>query len=716
MAIQTYETEEKWVSDNVRNGLVFAGLTIFIVTLISWALFPFHFPDTKKTEHKVINTSLFILTIISGVGNILIGRIVAHDEPIFIMERERRRNNKVYEIGVGEQIQQDQIMSAILPALPSAEPDDFDSSYDVQQTQPTESDYGHEPTTIPVDRNPIQDSYRPIQQRSNTAVIEPEVLPTRPTTNIRQIDKIIEDLALCRTSILLCSVPGSGKTTVTLAWLYLTLTLTPGAEFYIIGQKRDNWLGLGNIPGVLTVVSTDVTEMMEKIEKVVKILEERCEIPEEERKFSDIPVRLILDDFTATFSNLRAYPKKVLDSFKSFISKIVTVGREFNVCIYVSAHSFNLENLGLDGKDIRDCLKLMCLGLETLTERNEKQGGYESIETILKNPNIIKEGDKMRLTKEYKELKPVSLRNTKQLLFCTLGTVKIRLLSDLRWVKNERFELSSNGTYQKLQPQNRQYSNENNIAVDENEDSLLQFNKPMVGISNQLSPINDKNQGESTRERKKIELNKLDSSSQSLTGEITDISTWLKVPFPNGLNLIPPYRPGLYAMLIENQAVYVGQTTNLYQRMNVDKHKKKPKMYEAHQKGLKTEIAYFSTNISDEKRKDAEDYLINKYKAPWNGVAVSDNNLPETPEEFIKRMDSNIYKFCLEQYKQSGEGIRVREIQRTKLKNEFNLDSNKIKESFKRLEDKKRGWIDIESNGSLSESWKFVPEINVDDF
>ena len=487
------------------------------------------------------------------------------------------------------------------------------------------------------------EEYETEQPRGQLAVLErddialkPQILATQcddmaeelVEDSDQKIDRIIQDLAICRTSILLCSQPGTGKTTLTLAWLWATVANTPETQFFIIGQKRDNWLGLGSIKGVLTVVNTEIDELIEKVSKVCEILKERCQTPEEDRDFENKPVRLIFDDYTATFTSISAVGGKTLKEFISNIAFLITVGREFNVTLYVSAHSFNLKQLGLEGADIRNCLILMGLGFKSYTERGES-GGFDSVDSVLNNQYIVKPGTGIRekLISEYKKLKAISLAESKQLLFCTLGGVSLSLLSDLRWVKNE------------------------NVVPRKHEIDLKKANIPEVLEA--IDPLNP--------------------------------MTWQSVDYPDGLQWLPQHEAGVYAVFVEGyqNPLYIGQSKDLWRRWNNKgdwEHHVKKHLESIENVGVK--IAFYITKgWEEQKRLSLESELQAKYKSPWNGT-----NQKQLPEKIPSEVAQAVYDFLLEVF--NGEPIPARDCYRkSSLRTQYGLNAETTEQVFDELQE-----------------------------
>jgi hypothetical protein len=499
--------------------------------------------------------------------------------------------------------------------------------------------------------------------------IEDDTVKDLQLNNVKSIDKIIKDLAICRTSILLCSQPGTGKTTFTLAWLWETVANNPTVKFYIIGQKRDNWLGLSNIDGILTVVSTDIDELVEKVSKVCEILKTRCQTPEEDRDFENKPVRLIFDDYTATYSAISSVGGKTLKEFIANISFLVTVGREFNVTLYISAHSFNLKQLGLEGADIRNCLVLMGLGFKSYTEKGES-GGFDSVDSILNNQYIVKPGNDTRdtLMREYKKLKIISIEKSKQLLFCTLGGASLKLLSDLRWVRNE---------------------------------SLL----PKVETEKNDSVIKSK-----VPKKIEIDLKKNDIPDRLQSENPLDCSTWLSVDYPNGLQRMPQHQAGVYAVFIEGyqNPLYIGESKDLWRRWNNtgswEHHVKK------HLKDigdLKVNIAFYITKgWDDQKRLSLESELQIKYQTPWNGT--SDKTLPD---KTLSPSAQAVFDYIKDKFTVTGKPISTRDCYRNSpLRTKFGVNAENTELIFDELQSFGLGKKIVEEiNGFISV--KFMPNL-----
>lgn len=104
------ERETLWMKNSVRLGLSISGIIFLILLVLSFLTVPFGFRDTKKSEHKFIHVSLYIIQILGGAGLIGIGIAIEHDEIIASMLLKKKRTLTTYELAVSEQFEKQRIM------------------------------------------------------------------------------------------------------------------------------------------------------------------------------------------------------------------------------------------------------------------------------------------------------------------------------------------------------------------------------------------------------------------------------------------------------------------------------------------------------------------------------------------------------------------------------------------------------------------------------
>jgi len=239
-------------------------------------------------------------------------------------------------------------------------------------------------------------------------------------------DKIMRSLAALRMSILSAAPTGGGKTHTLYRWLGDLQTLYPQSQVYVIAHKRDSFLGLLEQGRVTIFDDLNPEPSMAYLDKIYAEMKVRLSTPEGDRKkFEKLPIRLILDDWFASFGVLKLYPA-LWNIVKTKIGAIITKGREANVCFYIATQSFNLEALGIQDSNIRGNLAISCQGL--VTEQIDvngdlvEQGNYESLQLLINNSYIVaSKVDRDRLNTELEELVKLSRLHQLPAIFSAVG-------------------------------------------------------------------------------------------------------------------------------------------------------------------------------------------------------------------------------------------------------------------------------------------------------
>jgi hypothetical protein len=202
----------------------------------------------------------------------------------------------------------------------------------------------------------------------------------------------IESMVHSHRSIVLASSSGTGKTTTELEWMRLMKIAYPVCDFYAITQKADNLGGLREQGRVWVYDAFNPIPSFEPLDIVYEIFDKRRNTGESERgSFKNQPVRLILCDWFATFVSISQHRDKDLwNTVKSKISSIITVGREFNVCIFCDTQSINMKSLGLaDDASIRKSIDIYSQGFKKVTEDNKSGvGDYDTMRLVINNPYV----------------------------------------------------------------------------------------------------------------------------------------------------------------------------------------------------------------------------------------------------------------------------------------------------------------------------------------
>jgi len=246
--------------------------------------------------------------------------------------------------------------------------------------------------------------------------------------------KLISSMAALRMSILSAAPTGAGKSTTMDQWLREHRRLFPKAETYVIAQKNDSFLGLAEQGRVTQFNAFSAEASFKFLDVVYTEMKRRLAEPKADRaKYDDIPVRLILDDWHATYTALKLDPN-LCKIVTTKLGQIITLGREANVCLYIATQSYNLVTLGLvEDSGIRSNLAITCQGLVKLTTDEDgevaEQGDYTVLQQLIKNQYIIpSNADRERLIAQLNELIELSMEHQVPAVFSAIGKATLGLM------------------------------------------------------------------------------------------------------------------------------------------------------------------------------------------------------------------------------------------------------------------------------------------------
>lgn len=246
-------------------------------------------------------------------------------------------------------------------------------------------------------------------------------------------------------SWVLAGPPGVGKTTQMLAWIADILSTRPDTQIFINGWKADSYLGLAEIPGVYTRNERhDYSPFFDQVEKVGQQLGQRLSLPEVERKNLNLTV-LVLDDYFATANGaakLTGDDAKRWQNAQKTLGQIITLGRDSKVLLAAATHSANTKALGIEDANIRGCLGLCVAGKIYKNAQGRREGGYDLISNVLRNPYIIDSSYREELDAKFAALRPISERTEYPIILVTMGIPEIGLKNeDLSWVKSYQIQV-----------------------------------------------------------------------------------------------------------------------------------------------------------------------------------------------------------------------------------------------------------------------------------
>jgi hypothetical protein len=247
-------------------------------------------------------------------------------------------------------------------------------------------------------------------------------------------EQLLDDLAYSDKSMILAGSTGAGKSHTLSAWLDSVYSQARSkgqiASVWILGRKNDSFCGLREA-GKLTIFnSIDPTKAYKLIENFHKNFLARLEnISEDDRKHLP-PLRLILEDWSSIVLTLRKAYKALWAKIELMLLDIITVGRDYNVCLLVLAQSLNLEALGLVGDaNLRANMAIVAQGLLVKTADGKTKGDYLLVELSIKNQYIVSDNaQRAMLLAQLNELMAESEAKQIPVFFTTLGNGNVGLL------------------------------------------------------------------------------------------------------------------------------------------------------------------------------------------------------------------------------------------------------------------------------------------------
>lgn len=246
-------------------------------------------------------------------------------------------------------------------------------------------------------------------------------------------NRLLNDLAYSDKSIIISGSNGSGKSH-TLS-LYLRLLYEQArnkdqvASTWILARKNDSFCGLREADKLVIFNTLDPSEAFKLIEKTYKNFQARLKVVEEVDRVNLPPLRLILEDWSSTVMILKKAHKTLWTKIELMLLDIITVGREYNVCLVILTHTIGLEALGLVvDSNLRANLTIVVQGL-IRNELGKIKGDYLLIELAIKNQFIVPDNSlrSVYLT-QVNDLIPESRKEQVPIYFTTLGNGGVGLL------------------------------------------------------------------------------------------------------------------------------------------------------------------------------------------------------------------------------------------------------------------------------------------------
>ncbi len=247
-------------------------------------------------------------------------------------------------------------------------------------------------------------------------------------------EQLLIDLAYSDKSMILTGSTGAGKSHTLSEWLRSVYSQARAksqiASVWILGRKNDSFCGLRSA-GKLTIFDSMNPEKAYKlIENFHKNFLARLQnIGEADRKHLP-PLRLILEDWSSIVLTLRKAYKALWAKIELMLLDIITVGRDYNVCLLILAQSLNLEALGLVGDaNLRANMAIVAQGLLVKTADGKTKGDYLLVELAIKNQYIVSNNaQRQTLLAQLNEVMAESQAKQIPVFFTTLGNGNVGLL------------------------------------------------------------------------------------------------------------------------------------------------------------------------------------------------------------------------------------------------------------------------------------------------
>ncbi|HEY9301400.1 MAG TPA: hypothetical protein VIQ31_34560 [Phormidium sp.] len=328
-----------------------------------------------------------------------------------------------------------------------------------QPEQATKSTYKARPVTAKLPTKPVlqvqaeSNLPRPVAVQINVnQPVQPQVkqMAKKKTKSVPTFDT--DNFAGNKLSIVFAGAPRTGKSTSHLAWMAKKFEADPNVQFRIVTQKKNSFLGLDEVPGVVQVVSrtNSYVGLFHQAIDVWNELQSRLELPEDERE-SLSEYWLVLDDWFSIVFNLEKSQgklRKCWENCKGQFADIITLGAEFGVGISANTHTLNLSHFGLaDDSNIRSVLSICAMGRIHL-DKSRKEGGFDAISNVIRNPYMIDEHYSSDLKRKFAHLRDYSIQTGFPVVLSTMGEPELNIMPDLSWIKTYKIPIDQGGVVQ----------------------------------------------------------------------------------------------------------------------------------------------------------------------------------------------------------------------------------------------------------------------------
>jgi len=186
----------------------------------------------------------------------------------------------------------------------------------------------------------------------------------------------------------------------------------------------------------VTIFDTnEVKKTLDIIDHVWGIYNKRRHLDENKRKNLS-PVRLVLADWFSinlALEKLSSHPDVKASNYLIKLPDIVLNGRDFNVCLWADLQSFNLDAIGMNAdSNSRQNFNLIGLG-NYYTNDEGVNDSYGVLAYMINSHHIISDKKiRVNLLNEFEQLRLISKRNERPIMFSTLEPPCVCLQADIR--------------------------------------------------------------------------------------------------------------------------------------------------------------------------------------------------------------------------------------------------------------------------------------------
>lgn len=295
--------------------------------------------------------------------------------------------------------------------------------------------------------NPSTNSVNPSRSLSKVQYSHKGTLTEKKSLLDEYEDPLLcSKMARSNKSIIICSPPGTGKSTLVEGFVAELFRNKPNSELHIVDQKGKLWLGLGKIPDLVVIPTRDDFDpLVEKLANAASTLMDRID-ESRERRVRGLPDThyhpywLILDDYLSLYDNFpNVLEAKVANKVMSDLKYVITVGREYNVMALIITHSPNVGEIGLSDP-VRKAAGIITLGR---IDPQRDDGGFMAIWDMISKANIVT-SKPMRdgLQETMRVVEPYCIANKRSAFFSTMGQVRIGIVPDLSWVSGYQLDIA----------------------------------------------------------------------------------------------------------------------------------------------------------------------------------------------------------------------------------------------------------------------------------